>query len=88
MPKTHEMGKRRSREPQASRRKGKKTHIESLEDSHEHAETDRQELQKVVNATVEECVILRYENSLLKRILFESGKELNKVFLNRYSITF
>ncbi|KAI4093046.1 MAG: hypothetical protein LQ339_007769 [Xanthoria mediterranea] len=73
MNKTLEARKQKNREAQASYKIRQRAYVKDLESSDEHVGKEIQDLQQIHAATREECLLLRYKNSLLERILFEKG---------------
>lgn len=79
MYKTLEARKQKNREAQVSYKNRQSAYVKNLEDSNEHIGKEIRNLQQIHAATREECLLLRYKNSLLERILFEKGKERKQV---------
>lgn len=75
MYKTLEARKQKNREAQVSYKNRQTAYVKDLEESNEHVGKEIRDLQRIYAATREECLMLRYKNSLLERILFEKGKE-------------
>ncbi|KAI4264616.1 MAG: hypothetical protein L6R42_000278 [Xanthoria sp. 1 TBL-2021] len=75
MNKTLEARKQKNREAQASYKIRRRAYVKDLESSDEHVGKEIRDLQQIHAATTEECLLLRYKNSLLERMLFEKGKE-------------
>ncbi|MCJ1313238.1 hypothetical protein MMC25_006915 [Agyrium rufum] len=70
---TSEERKQRNRQAQAAFRERRTEYIKQLETSLKHQEEALQSLQTSHRAAADECLMLRYKNSLLERILLEKG---------------
>ncbi|KAL3419936.1 hypothetical protein PVAG01_08435 [Phlyctema vagabunda] len=90
---TLEQRKQRNRDAQAAFRERRTEHIAELEKTVEEQKVKLQASQAAHTSSKDECLLLRYKNSLLERILLERGidvnEELNKKFdyQNDVSIT-
>lgn len=71
---TSEERKQRNRQAQAAFRERRTEYIKQLETTIKHHEEKLQNLQQSHRAAADECLMLRYKNSLLERILVEKGK--------------
>ncbi|KIV88161.1 hypothetical protein, variant 1 [Exophiala mesophila] len=70
---TSEERKQRNRQAQAAFRERRTEYIKQLETTIQHHEENLQNLQQSHRAAADECLMLRYKNSLLERILLEKG---------------
>ncbi|PBP28680.1 MEAB protein [Diplocarpon rosae] len=70
---TSEERKQRNRQAQAAFRERRTEYIKQLEETIRVHETNLQSLQKAHRGASDECLMLRYKNSLLERILLEKG---------------
>ncbi|KIW25028.1 hypothetical protein, variant 3 [Cladophialophora immunda] len=70
---TSEERKQRNRQAQAAFRERRTEYIKQLESTIQHHEETLQNLQQSHRAAADECLMLRYKNSLLERILLEKG---------------
>ncbi|KAL2431573.1 hypothetical protein ABEF95_011607 [Exophiala dermatitidis] len=70
---TSEERKQRNRQAQAAFRERRTEYIKQLETTIQHHEETLQNLQQSHRAAADECLMLRYKNSLLERILLEKG---------------
>jgi len=71
-----EQRKQRNRQAQAAFRERRTEYIKELE---EEASTHKAEIKRLEEArsqAVDECLMLRYKNSLLERILLEKGRKI------------
>jgi hypothetical protein len=71
---TSEERKQRNRQAQAAFRERRTEYIKQLESTIKHHEETLQNLQNSHRNAADECLMLRYKNSLLERILLEKGK--------------
>jgi hypothetical protein len=71
---TSEERKQRNRQAQAAFRERRTEYIKQLEQTIKHHEETLQNLQQSHRSAADECLMLRYKNSLLERILLEKGK--------------
>jgi len=70
---TSEERKQRNRQAQAAFRERRTEYIKQLETTIQHHEETLQSLQQSHRTAADECLMLRYKNSLLERILLEKG---------------
>ena len=70
---TSEERKQRNRQAQAAFRERRTEYIKQLESTIKHHEDTLQNLQNSHRNAADECLMLRYKNSLLDRILLEKG---------------
>ncbi|KAL2074416.1 hypothetical protein VTL71DRAFT_8194 [Oculimacula yallundae] len=70
---TSEERKQRNRQAQAAFRERRTEYIKQLEDTIRVHETNLHNLQTAHRSAADECLMLRYKNSLLERILLEKG---------------
>lgn len=70
---TSEERKQRNRQAQAAFRERRTEYIKQLENTIKHHEDALQNLQQSHRSAADECLMLRYKNSLLERILLEKG---------------
>ncbi|KAL9114887.1 MAG: hypothetical protein Q9227_001130 [Pyrenula ochraceoflavens] len=70
---TSEERKQRNRQAQAAFRERRTEYIKQLETTIKHHEENLQSLQQSHRSAADECLMLRYKNSLLERILLEKG---------------
>lgn len=70
---TSEERKQRNRQAQAAFRERRTEYIKQLENTIKHHEDNLQNLQQSHRSAADECLMLRYKNSLLERILLEKG---------------
>lgn len=70
---TSEERKQRNRQAQAAFRERRTEYIKQLETTIKHHEETLQTLQQSHRSAADECLMLRYKNSLLERILLEKG---------------
>ncbi|KAI9814139.1 MAG: hypothetical protein M1832_005950 [Thelocarpon impressellum] len=70
---TSEERKQRNRQAQAAFRERRTEYIKQLEATIKHHEESLQNLQQSHRSAADECLMLRYKNSLLERILLEKG---------------
>ncbi|PGH18881.1 hypothetical protein AJ80_04299 [Polytolypa hystricis UAMH7299] len=70
---TSEERKQRNRQAQAAFRERRTEYIKQLENTIKHNEETLQTLQQSHRSAADECLMLRYKNSLLERILLEKG---------------
>lgn len=70
---TSEERKQRNRQAQAAFRERRTEYIKQLESTIKHHEETLQNLQNSHRSAADECLMLRYKNSLLERILLEKG---------------
>ena len=71
---TSEERKQRNRQAQAAFRERRTEYIKQLESTIKHHEDTLQNLQQSHRTAADECLMLRYKNSLLERILLEKGE--------------
>ena len=69
--------KQRNRQAQAAFRERRTEYIKQLENTIKHHEETLQTLQQSHRNAADECLMLRYKNSLLERILLEKGTYFN-----------
>lgn len=74
---TSEERKQRNRQAQAAFRERRTEYIKQLEETIRLHETNLHNLQTAHRAAADECLMLRYKNSLLERILIEKGSYIN-----------
>ena len=70
---TSEERKQRNRQAQAAFRERRTEYIKQLENTIKLHEETLQNLQQSHRQAADECLMLRYKNSLLERILLEKG---------------
>lgn len=70
---TSEERKQRNRQAQAAFRERRTEYIKQLESTIKRNEETLQSLQQSHRSAADECLMLRYKNSLLERILIEKG---------------
>ncbi|ESZ96925.1 hypothetical protein SBOR_2719 [Sclerotinia borealis F-4128] len=70
---TSEERKQRNRQAQAAFRERRTEYIKQLEETIRIHETNLHNLQNAHRSAADECLMLRYKNSLLERILLEKG---------------
>jgi hypothetical protein len=70
---TSEERKQRNRQAQAAFRERRTEYIRQLETTIKRNEDSLQSLQQSHRSAADECLMLRYKNSLLERILLEKG---------------
>ncbi|KAH8595715.1 hypothetical protein B0O99DRAFT_652133 [Bisporella sp. PMI_857] len=70
---TSEERKQRNRQAQAAFRERRTEYIKQLEETIRVHETNLHNLQNAHRSAADECLMLRYKNSLLERILLEKG---------------
>lgn len=70
---TSEERKQRNRQAQAAFRERRTEYIKQLEETIRVHESNLHNLQAAHRTAAEECLMLRYKNSLLERILLEKG---------------
>ena len=70
---TSEERKQRNRQAQAAFRERRTEYIKQLETTIQQHEETLQNLQQSHRAAADECLMLRYKNSLLERVLLEKG---------------
>jgi predicted NodU family carbamoyl transferase len=80
---TSEERKQRNRQAQAAFRERRTEYIKQLETTIKHHEDALQNLQQSHRSAADECLMLRYKNSLLERILLEKGKPTFPNLLSR-----
>jgi hypothetical protein len=71
---TSEERKQRNRQAQAAFRERRTEYIKQLEETIRVHESNLHNLQAAHRTAAEECLMLRYKNSLLERILLEKGR--------------
>lgn len=71
---TSEERKQRNRQAQAAFRERRTEYIKQLEDTIHVHEQNLHNLQGAHRTAADECLMLRYKNSLLERILLEKGQ--------------
>jgi hypothetical protein len=74
---TSEERKQRNRQAQAAFRERRTEYIKHLEGTIKHHEDALQSLQQSHRTAADECLMLRYKNSLLERILLEKGIDVH-----------
>lgn len=72
---TSEERKQRNRQAQAAFRERRTEYIKQLESTIKHHEETLQNLQNSHRNAADECLMLRYKNSLLERVLLEKGTD-------------
>lgn len=72
---TTEERKQRNRQAQAAFRERRTEYIKQLESTINMQEASLNNLNAAHRHTTDECLMLRYKNSLLERILLEKGKQ-------------
>lgn len=77
---TSEERKQRNRQAQAAFRERRTEYIKQLEETIRVHESNLHNLQAAHRTAAEECLMLRYKNSLLERILLEKGTLLKALF--------
>jgi hypothetical protein len=77
---TSEERKQRNRQAQAAFRERRTEYIRQLETTIKRNEETLQTLQQNHRTAADECLMLRYKNSLLERILLEKGTSTPFVF--------
>src|SRR4051794_39939693 len=70
---TSEERKQRNRQAQAAFRERRTEYIKQLEETIRVHENNLHQLQAAHRSAADECLMLRYKNSLLERILLEKG---------------
>jgi hypothetical protein len=70
---TSEERKQRNRQAQAAFRERRTEYIKQLEETIQANEVNLHNLQTTRQSAADECIILRYKNSLLERMLLEKG---------------
>jgi len=75
---TSEERKQRNRQAQAAFRERRTEYIKQLEQTIKLHEETLQNLQQSHRSAADECLMLRYKNSLLERILLEKGKQKSR----------
>ncbi|KAL9117698.1 MAG: hypothetical protein Q9187_005762 [Circinaria calcarea] len=75
---TSEERKQRNRQAQAAFRERRTEYIKQLETNIKHQDETLQSLQQSHRAAADECLMLRYKNSLLERILLEKGIDVQE----------
>lgn len=70
---TSEERKQRNRQAQAAFRERRTEYIKQLEETIRVHESNLHNLQTAHRTAADECLMLRYKNSLLERILLEKG---------------
>jgi len=70
---TSEERKQRNRQAQAAFRERRTEYIKQLEETIRVHEQNLHQLQSAHRNAADECLMLRYKNSLLERILLEKG---------------
>jgi hypothetical protein len=73
---TSEERKQRNRQAQAAFRERRTEYIKQLEETIRVHESNLHNLQAAHRTAADECLMLRYKNSLLERILLEKGGSL------------
>jgi len=68
-----EQRKQRNRQAQAAFRERRTEYIKELEDEAATHKAEIKRLEEARSHAVDECLMLRYKNSLLERILLEKG---------------
>jgi hypothetical protein len=81
---TSEERKQRNRAAQAAFRERRTEYIKQLETTIKHHEDALQSLQQSHRSAADECLMLRYKNSLLERILLEKGAHTSVGYLAHY----
>jgi hypothetical protein len=86
---TSEERKQRNRQAQAAFRERRTEYIKQLETTIQRHEETLQTLQQSHRNAADECLMLRYKNSLLERILLEKGwysSVLHWIVINRSQV--
>jgi len=78
---TSEERKQRNRQAQAAFRERRTEYIKQLEDTIKQNEDALRSLQQSHRSAADECLMLRYKNSLLERILLEKGLQRHPLYL-------
>src|ERR1700712_458140 len=78
---TSEERKQRNRQAQAAFRERRTEYIKQLEETIRVHETNLHNLQTAHRSAADECLMLRYKNSLLERILLEKGTFTDTLFV-------
>jgi hypothetical protein len=76
---TSEERKQRNRQAQAAFRERRTEYIKQLEETIRVHEQNLHNLQAAHRTAADECLMLRYKNSLLERILLEKGTAIRSV---------
>ena len=79
---TSEERKQRNRQAQAAFRERRTEYIKQLEATIKQNEDTLSSLQQSHRSAADECLMLRYKNSLLERILLEKGTNFQQPFLS------
>lgn len=79
---TSEERKQRNRQAQAAFRERRTEYIKQLEETIRVHESNLNNLQAAHRSAADECLMLRYKNSLLERILLEKGQRHVWLFLD------
>ncbi|KAK5108718.1 hypothetical protein LTR62_007865 [Meristemomyces frigidus] len=82
---TSEERKQRNRQAQAAFRERRTEYIKQLEATIKQNEETLSHLQQSQRTAADECLMLRYKNSLLERILLEKGRSplINATYVDR-----
>lgn len=83
---TSEERKQRNRQAQAAFRERRTEYIKQLEQTIKLHEETLQNLQQSHRSAADECLMLRYKNSLLERILLEKGERIRSSCHTRTSL--
>jgi len=78
---TSEERKQRNRQAQAAFRERRTEYIKQLEETIKQNEDTLRSLQQSHRSAADECLMLRYKNSLLERILLEKGLRYRPFFV-------
>lgn len=78
---TSEERKQRNRQAQAAFRERRTEYIKQLETTIKQNEETLANLQQSHRTAADECLMLRYKNSLLERILLEKGDCCNEIIV-------
>ncbi|KAK6585598.1 hypothetical protein PZA11_002325 [Diplocarpon coronariae] len=84
---TSEERKQRNRQAQAAFRERRTEYIKQLEETIRVHETNLHTLQTAHRGASDECLMLRYKNSLLERILLEKGGSITLISTKRIFLT-
>lgn len=84
---TSEERKQRNRQAQAAFRERRTEYIKQLESTIKIHEETLQTLQQSHRSAADECLMLRYKNSLLERVLVEKGKQIDQALISRLELT-
>ncbi|RDW77495.1 hypothetical protein BP6252_05548 [Coleophoma cylindrospora] len=83
---TLEQRKQRNRDAQAAFRERRTEHIQELETTVQEQKAKLQASQAAHTSAKDECLLLRYKNSLLERILLEKGIDVNAELNRKFEV--